>query len=559
MRVSWRFPGFQDALWVCAACARTIHSMTDATGTSNPLSGAEARRAARNAGAIAVARIVSNGALFLWQLALGRLLGETLFGVYGTVGALIAIGAVITGFGLSLIVIREVARRPHEAGRYLTAALVLHVTLAGVAWLAMNALAFALGYPPEIRALTAVACLALLTDILGSVAFDQLIARERMVTTSAVEIVTVALRIAAGAAVLALGGGLLGLYIITLVTSLIRAAILWWFMLRGGTRPAWPFEGRIARPLFVNALPLALGGLINIVYIQLDKLMSTSLLGATQTGYLSAASVIVFGVVEILSTTVLTAVYPLMSRLYAPDGNPEPFHFMVRKLAYFTLLIGLAVALTFTVFAEAITIPLFGEDFAPSAAVLRVLIWYAAITMVVNVFAQALTVENRQRRYVAVRAGGLAGKLALNLLLMPVIGVMGAAVASVLAESGVLAGTASAFPLGWRELLPRLLRVALAALIAVGAMLLLGAILPILGIIGGPLIFGAAVVLLRGLAADDLDLLYRLAAALPGGSVIRRVWKREVDVTWEQETGQGGMPYPDTRADKEPPPPESAA
>ncbi|MFN8378281.1 MAG: polysaccharide biosynthesis C-terminal domain-containing protein [Anaerolineae bacterium] len=83
--------------------------------------------------------------------------------------------------------------------------------------------------------------------------------------------------------------------------------------------------------------------------------------------------------------------------------------------------------------------------------------------MVVNVFSQGLTVENRQRRYVMIRTGGLVGKLALNLLLMPVIGVMGAAVATVLAESGVLAGTASAFPLEWRELLPRLLRVALAA------------------------------------------------------------------------------------------------
>ncbi|MFN8378279.1 MAG: oligosaccharide flippase family protein [Anaerolineae bacterium] len=103
--------------------------MTDVPASSNPLSGAEARRAARNAGAIAVARIVSNGALFIWQLALGRLLGETLFGVYGTVGALVAIGAVIANFGIGLIVIREVARRPQDAGRYLTAALVLHVTL----------------------------------------------------------------------------------------------------------------------------------------------------------------------------------------------------------------------------------------------------------------------------------------------------------------------------------------------------------------------------------------------------------------------------------------------
>ncbi len=499
----------------------------------SPLSGDEARRAARNAGAIAVARIISSAALFGWQLLLGRLLGEAAFGVYGTVGALISVGAVITGFGLSLIVIRDVARRPQDAGRYLTAALGLHLALSAVAYLSMNLLAFALGYPGEIRSLALVALLALGTDILGTVAFDQLIARERMVATSAVEIATVLARIAAGAGVLALGGGLLGLYIVTLITSLGRAAALWALMIRAGVRPHWPFERAIARPLFVNALPLALGGLINVVYIQVDKLMSTSLLGTAATGFLTAATVITAGVVEILSTTVLTAVFPMMSRLYTPGKDPDAFHFMVRKLAFFTLLIGLPVALTFTMFAEAITVPLFGENFRPSAQVLSVLIWYAALTMVVNVFSQALMVQNRQRRYVALRVGGLAGKLLLNLLLMPVIGVTGAAVASVVAEAGVLAGTASAFPLGWRELLPRLLRVALAALIAVVAMALLGAALPVAGIIAGPLIFGASVLLLGALAGDDLDLLYRLAAAMPGGALVRRVWKRDVAVTWE--------------------------
>jgi hypothetical protein len=64
-------------------------------------------------------------------------------------------------------------------------------------------------------------------------------------------------------------------------------------------------------------------------------------------------------------------------------------------------------------------------------------------------------------------------------------------------------------------------------------MALLGAALPVAGIIAGPLIFGASVLLLGALAGDDLDLLYRLAAAMPGGALVRRVWKRDVAVTWE--------------------------
>ncbi len=101
--------------------------------TTEPLSevfsGAEARRAARNAGAIAAARILSSALLFGWQLILGRALGEAVFGVYGTVGALFGIGVTVTAFSMSLIVIRDVARRPETAGRYLSATLVIQTVL----------------------------------------------------------------------------------------------------------------------------------------------------------------------------------------------------------------------------------------------------------------------------------------------------------------------------------------------------------------------------------------------------------------------------------------------
>src|SRR5689334_22347700 len=99
--------------------------MTSTDPVSTPITGEEARRAARNAGAIAIATILSNGGLFIWQLILTRMLGEAAYGSYGAVGALIVIAASIPQFGMGLIVIRDVARAPDSAGRYLTATLVL--------------------------------------------------------------------------------------------------------------------------------------------------------------------------------------------------------------------------------------------------------------------------------------------------------------------------------------------------------------------------------------------------------------------------------------------------
>ena len=501
--------------------------------TSTPLAGAEARRAARNAAAMAFSRILSSGALFVWSLILAGLLGDSDFGVYNAIAALYLIGAAITSFSLSQVVIREVARQPELAGKYLSITLTLQTLLALFAYVSMNAAALALGYDDTLRGLTAIACLSLLIDMLGNMCYDQLLAQERMVTTASIDLVHVIIRIVLAALALWTGFGLLGIYAVTLLTGIGRSALLWAMLLKTGVRPVFPLDWSLARPLLINSAPLALSAFINMTYVQIDKLMTTSLLTTADTGHLSAAFIIIIGVVEILSTTVLVALYPMMSRAYRPDSTENAtFFFIVEKLSFFTLLIGLPLGLLCTSFAAEIAVPLFGEDFRPAADVLRVLIWYAVITVVVNVFAQAMMVQNRQRFYVVVRAGGLILKLALNLILLPRIGVVGAALASVVAEALVLAALAGAFKLDWRALSPRLVRIVAAAIVATVTMFALGAIHPILGMIGGLAVYAGAVLVLGVLANDDWDLLYRLTAAVPGGSLVLRRWRRDVKLNW---------------------------
>lgn len=510
--------------------------MTQPPDSSAPLVGAEARRAARNAGAIAAARLISSAALFGWQLVLARMLGDADFGVYSTISALFTIGATLAAFGMGMMVIRDVARRPERAGDYLTVTLVAQTLLALGAYAGINGAASALGYSEAIRAFTALAGLSLFADTLGNMAYDQLLAQERMVTTSIIETAHVLIRIALALLMLALGFGLLGVYAATIVSGFGRAAVLWRVLWRSGVRPRFPLDRPLTRLLLINSAPLALSAFINITYTQIDRLMTTSLLTEADTGHLGAAFVIVYGVIELLSTTILVAIFPMMSRAYAggeESGSRPVFRFLVDKLSFFTLLAGLCLALIFTLFAADITVPLFGEDFRPSADVLRVLIWYCAATMVVNVFAQAMMVQNRQRQFLVIRTGGLIGKLALNLLLLPLIGVIGAAFASLTAELLVLLVVGARFGAGETLLQPgRLLRLGLASALTLLAMYAVGLLHPFLGIAAGIVVYPLSVLGLRVLAGDDLDLLYRLIAAMPGGRVILRFWRRDVALNW---------------------------
>ena len=494
--------------------------------TNPSISAQDARRAARNAGAIAAGSILSKGALFFWQLMLARALGDAGYGIYGTVGAFIAIGTAIVSFGMGPIVIRDVARAPKTTGKYLTATLVMQTLLALVAYVLVNGAAAAGGYSSEIRALLLLAGFSLLVDILGNMTNDILLARERMLVSSAVSVGQVVLLIVLAGAALLAGAGLVGVYVATIATGILRAMALWGLVLRDGIRPQLPFDRSIALPLLLNGAPLAASAFLSLAYQHADKLLTARFIGETETGHLTAAFVIVFGVIELLSTTILTATYPMMSRY---EG--DTFRFIIEKLAFFTLLVSVPLSLMLSIFAVEITLPLFGADFAPTAGVLRVLIWYTTVAMVSNVFAQGMIVRNRQRMLLIIRASGLTLNIVLDVVLIPIIGIVGAAVASLVAELVVLTTLVMNFSgIDWARLGPRLLLLSTMTVAVAAAMLLLGQVHPLVGLIAGPLLYIPGVT--RILAPDDWDLLYRLVAAMPGGDIIRRYWQRDVSLNW---------------------------
>lgn len=489
-----------------------------------------AQRAARNAAALAMSNVASKGVLFLWQLILARWLGAEGYGTYGTIGALMAVGAAIPEFGMGMIVIRDVANRPQDAGRYLAAALTLQPVLAALGYLVLAGAALLFGYDAGLRALLAFASVNLLVDALGNMCHNQLLAVERMVIPAAIAVGHVVTLVILAGIALAADGGLWGLYVATLIAGLLRGAAYWIALLRSGTHPVFPAERAIMRGLLVNGAPIALTAFLALAYQHADKLITTSLIGTEGTGQLTAGFVIVFGVIEVLSTTVLVAVFPLMSRTYA-GGMHEMYDLMLEKLAFFNLALSLPIGIYTSLLAVPITGLIFGADYTRTASVLEVLIWYTVVTMVANVFAQALIIQNQQRRLLKIRAAGLGVNIVLNLLLLPRIGVPGAAVASLLAELGVLVAMIRSFVwprAWWQRTVSHVWRLALVGLVLAGIVLVLRQVHPLVAALVGLPVYAGLVLVSGAFARDDWDLIYRLAMAMPGGQVIGRWWKREL-------------------------------
>lgn len=491
-------------------------------------SSAAAQRAARNMTAMAAAQVLSKGVLFIWQLVLIPLLGPAEYGVYGTVNALFPIGVVITGFGMGVIIIRDVARRRELAGAYLSSALFLQTILGLLAYVGIQLAALLLNYPSEVRGFLAIACLSLFIDMFGTLCFEQLQAQERMVINAAIEFSHIAIRISLAALVLFAGFGLLGVYAVTLVSGIGRAVVLWIVVVRSGVRPEFPIDRALARRLLRDGAPGAAAGLVTTVYQNIDRLVTASLIGSQGVGYLAAAYIVVFGVIELLGTTVLIAVFPLLARISGAGSDPARFRRVVETLAHFSLVVTFPIVLAISIYADTL-VSVLGARYAPTGDILRIMIWYALLVIITNVYVNGLLAQNRQRITFVVRTFALLINFVLLLLLLPRLGLSGAPIALVIGEVVVLALLVPRFAQG-SPVLPRpgkLLRVMIAGAAAGVIMGLLHIIQPpllgaVIGGTSGLVIYGALILWLRGLDADDWALIRQLAEAMPGGRRIVR-------------------------------------
>jgi len=485
-----------------------------------------AARVARNTAAIAIATLLGRGFQFGWAALLAALIGAEQYGIWGTIGAILATAATVPEFGMGLVVLRDVARQPSKASRYLTATLAVQPVLAIGTHIALVLLSLALPYETNFRLLLALAALSLTVDTLGNIGYNQLLAAERMVTTSVVSVVHISLQIAFALIALLSGGGLVGVYLATISASAFRAVLHGLALRRLGILPRLPVDRALVRRLFSEGWSIALSSFLAYAYQHLDKVLVFTFLGERAAGYLTAAFVIVSGVIELFNVTVFTALFPLMARM--AKESPAAMRRAADQFAFLSLVVGLPVAIGVAALSRSLA-TLFFPSFDGTASILEILIWHTALAMVGNAYAQMLLVEGGQHLLLIARALGLAVNLTANLLLLPLLNAIGAGVAAFLTHAAMLALFVRARAMTSAERsfwLSKTARVCLAGMLMGAPAFALRDFQPWLAAALSAILYGVALLGLRALDATHWALIQSILSALPFfGKYLARLWQ----------------------------------
>ena len=314
--------------------------------------------------------------------------------------------------------------------------------------------------------LQAVAVFALVMLVANwSDAFSSLFnAFEKMEYPAGLGIAMALLQVALGALVLLLGWGIVGLAWVALVVNLVQLIWLNWLVRSTLFKPQWKWDWALQKSMLATSGPLMINHLLATVFWRIDIWILRPLVGAASVGLYSVALKYLDGL-NIIPSTFTLAVFPLMSRLARQEGAAllRSYTLSVRLL----LIVSLPLAVTITLLAQPLiyllggvqfaagsgevavvsarVCQLFGEAFwridcgalsavSGSVLALQVIIWSIPVGFVNSVTQYVLIAADQQRYLTKAFAFGVAFNLAGNLLLIPLLSFIGAAVVTIMSE-----------------------------------------------------------------------------------------------------------------------------
>lgn len=383
----------------------------------------------------AIGRVVSFGAL-VW---LARVLGVDAFGSLELAAAIVIYGNRIAdlGFDLGLGVRETAAGDAGSRARLLSTALILRtgMALAVIAVLAGVGLAWL--PEPEGRVL-ALYSLTLLAVGLGTRWLHLGFERSRLPAIARVagDLVTL------GAVLWFVrdAGDLLRAPLSRLAGDLLAALVLLAGarrLLTGSRDPAEPgtgvgggFDRRLARELLPRAVPLVGGALFGLMIFNADLVMLRIFDGRTAVGYYAAAYTLI-SFLSNLGTAYSLSLLPALTRLSVRPGERGD---LFRTAHAQVAAVGLGVATGGTLLAGSIIPLVFGTDYARSVLPLAILLWSIPLALLRDLSITALMADGRERPIVWLTGQAAATNVGLNLVLVPLLGMGGAAIATVATE-----------------------------------------------------------------------------------------------------------------------------
>jgi O-antigen/teichoic acid export membrane protein len=393
----------------------------------------------RNSGFLFLNGIVTNILSFFALLYIARYLGPEKYGMYTFAFAFIYFFSFIPDMGIHQILVREAAKEPEKAGKLIGNGTIMQICLSLVALFLAFVLINVINFPPSTKSALYIASLGLLITGTGAygIIYEAKLRMEYSLLFNLANRIVFLIFI-----FLAIANNMeLNVFIFASVLATFIHNLLMILFAKKLVNVSFDVDISLMKQLVKEAIPIAIASVFTVIYFRIDVLMLSFLRGDTEVGFYSAAYRLTEALV-FLPTVITTSTFPLMSKYY--KDSFDSFSFAYTRTFKYLFATGLLIAVLVTFASDKIIFIVYGLEYQSSAIALQILIWSTAI-MFITTLISTTCVSSGNQQIVSKRAI-LAALLnvILNLILIPWIGYIGAAIATVLSTFGAMM-----FSLAW--------------------------------------------------------------------------------------------------------------
>lgn len=379
---------------------------------------------------IIACRLIQSVVSLVIGMLMARYLGPSNYGVINYASALVAFATPFMQLGLNSILVNEIIRYPEREGETVGTALLTNMISSVVCM--VGVIAFAKITNNNDRQ-TVIVC-ALYCTVLFFQAFELFrywFNAKLLSKYSSLSICVAYILASVYKCYLLITGK--SIYWFALINSLdsVITAILFFVLYRRFNGQKLRFSAGRVKEMLRSGRPFIVSSLMITFFTQTDKIMLKMMLDETTTGYYSAA---------VTSATMFSFVYGAIIDSFRPmvlgqkHVGDKKYENTVKTLYSVVIYISLAQCLAMTFFSDLIIAILYGEEFVPTAGVLRWVVWFTTFSYIGGIRSIWLQAEGKQRYLWIFNLAGAVLNVTLNWVLIPKLGMYGAAIASVVAQ-----------------------------------------------------------------------------------------------------------------------------
>ena len=191
------------------------------------------------------------------------------------------------------------------------------------------------------------------------------------------------------------------------------------------------FRSKTATLLLKDSWPLVLSGIVISIYMKIDQVMIKEMMDNEAVGIYSAA-VRVSELWYFIPVAIVVSLFPAI--INAKSQGEDFYHARLQKLYSLMVWMAIIIALPMTFLSDWIIGLLFGQTFIAAGSVLMIHIWTGVLVFLGVAFSRYLLVENLNKKAFYRTLVGAIINVILNYILIPLYGIQGAAVATLLGQ-----------------------------------------------------------------------------------------------------------------------------